>query len=111
MLFGDLVKGHIGFRGRCTHSYGLLHRRGTWQTQQRAGKEASGNPGGVQEQTSKVLRHTVTEERRACTERASSAREIRSTYLVFLPKGTCLKLKSPEILLEAGHISTLCLDN
>ena len=111
MLFGDLVKGHIGFRGRCTHSYGLLHRRGTWQTQQRAGKEASGNPGGVQEQTSKVLRHTVTEERRACTERASSAREIRSTYLVFLHKGTCLKLKSPEILLEAGHISTLCLDN
>lgn len=68
-------------------------------------------PEGIQEQTSKVLHHTVTEDRTSCTERASSAWEICSTYLVFLPKETCLKLKSPEILLKAGHISTLCLDN
>lgn len=77
----------------------------------RQGKEASDNTGRDPGADFQVLHHTVTEDRKSCTERASSAWEICSTYLVFLPKETCLKLKSPEILLKASHISTLCLDN
>lgn len=112
LCFWWFSKGHIGFRGSCTHSYGLLHWRGKQQTQQKAGKKKhqiipEGSPGA----DFQVLHHTVTEDRKSCTECASSAWEICSTYLVFLPKETCLKLKSPEILLKAGHISTLCLDN